>query len=142
MPEQRILSEKGVLYLGETMTSNRLQTDKNGVLWAVGRTQTLAGLFCFNEQTGTWMHYASDAYYAPFLMFGLTKTTDPLLLGTVTFFIDAKNCIWFGGWNNGFFCYNTKSGQWQHYYFYKTEKGTLDDNTVLDIYPLGKTDYG
>ncbi len=137
--EQRILNEKGVLYPGETMTSiDRLQTDKKGVLWAVGRTQALEGLFRFNEQTRDWVHCAPGAYYYPFLNVRVYKKAGSLMVTPVTLFIDNSDRIWFGGWGVGLFCYNIKSGQWQQYYFYKNTKGILDDNNVLDIYPLSE----
>lgn len=138
-PAQRsgIISDKGIRYPEETITLVwDLQTDKEGTLWAMGTTKTLQGLFHFDAKTGYWVWHAPATCYArsPTYPLQIYKKTNPRVMAAVNLFIDDSNQVWFGGWHEGLYCYNKKTGKWQQYQFYRAS--TLTDNIVLDIYPL------
>ncbi|MDQ6761469.1 MAG: hypothetical protein M3015_02445, partial [Bacteroidota bacterium] len=137
--QPHVLDEKGNPYAGETVKGIlKMETDKDGILWAVGYTKTLNGLFHFEPRSGYW------TYHEP-ATFNVQPDTSKLamhtMFGASTLFIDAANHIWFGGWNSGLLCYDKKNGQWQQYSFYRSVAQKLyDDNVVMRIYPLNKNE--
>ncbi len=140
-----VLNEKGVSYTDETMMGiSKIETDKEGTLWAAGSTKTLSGLFHFEPETGYWMFHEPAAYAGRPDTNGVKKhktgaNTDKMKGVGFTLFIDDSNRIWCGTWGTGLFCYHKKSGQWQQYSFYRDgAKRMVNDNVVAATYELNK----
>jgi ligand-binding sensor domain-containing protein len=141
---QNIKSDKGVLYPGEVLDFIiKMEVDKEGTLWALGKTKTTEGLFHFEPSGGHWIWHAPSAYYANNFKdkISIYKSTNTRQFSTANLHVDDSNRIWFGGWGEGLFCYTKKTGQWQQFYFYRGAEAFYNDNIVLAISPRSKEEF-
>lgn len=141
----RVVSSEGKLYRGESIQFiNRMATAADGTVWALAKTRIREGLFRLNLKAGQWVFYAPHSFHAQQQKEGfvLRKTANLTQFSTTALHVDDDGKVWFGGWSNGLFCFEPKTGRWHQYLFFRQGQKTASaENVILRIEPLSDNEW-
>lgn len=141
--QQKIFTATGMPIKGETIGFiHRFTFDKKGVLWALAKTQNLAGIFSFDRNRNHWKFHPPPVAYLPTFKSGekLQKKWQPNL-DVQLLYIDDSGGIWSGGWSwQGLMRFDTRTAQWQQFQFHDQAQD-FSYGTVFHIAPLSTDEF-